>query len=259
MTHDGGVGAFDDRAARYESGWLGALHHRICDGTAVIAIKCAPAPLRILDVGCGTGYLLRRLADCYPDAVALVGIDPAPRMIAEAEAASAGRPRLAFTTGVAERLPFAGGTFDLVVTTTSFDHWMDQRAGLVELARVMSPGGRLVLTDRFSAVLMPTLLITHRRRARTVGRTSDLLRAAGFDSIRWHNLSGVMTLAGLLIRTVTATARDASGSTPSPAAGPLNSGSAAVAGAATQVLSGTPTTDIATYSMPITLATASDQ
>jgi ubiquinone/menaquinone biosynthesis C-methylase UbiE len=201
----GDVQAFDDRAVGYDTGWRGELHHRIAERTAELAYMLAPAPLRILDVGCGTGYLLRRLADCYPNALELVGVDPAPRMIAEATTAAAGLSRLAFRTGVAESLPFADATFDLVVSSTSFDHWKDQRLGLRELARVMSPGGQLVLTDRFSAVLLPSLLITNRGRARTIGRASDLLRGAGFDSIRWHNLSGVMGLAGLLIRTVTAT------------------------------------------------------
>jgi DNA-binding NarL/FixJ family response regulator len=65
--------------------------------------------------------LLRRLTDAYPDAVELIGIDPAPRMIAEAKAASAGPLRLRFMTGVAERSPSAEGTFDLIVTTTSLE------------------------------------------------------------------------------------------------------------------------------------------
>jgi ubiquinone/menaquinone biosynthesis C-methylase UbiE len=205
VAHDRDFEAFNERAAGYELGWRGALHHRIADRTADIAIAFAPQSVRVLDVGCGTGYLLRRLAGRLPDAVELDGIDPATRMIAEARIATVGDRRVRFMTGVAEHLPFAESTFDLIVSTTSFDHWMDQRAGLAELARVMAPGGRLVLTDRFSAVLLPTLLVTHRGRARTVGRTSDLLQGTGFDSIRWHNLGGVLTLAGLLIRTVTAT------------------------------------------------------
>lgn len=199
------VEEFDDRAAGYETGWRGDLHHRIADRTAEIAMATAPGSQRILDVGCGTGYLLRKLAESYPDAVELAGIDPAPRMIAEAKAAAADFQRLAFTTGVAERLPFAAGTFDLILSSTSFDHWADQRAGVAELARVMAPGGHLVITDLFSGLLLPTLLGSHRGRARTVGKASALLREAGFASLRWHNLSGVLTFAGVLVRTVTAT------------------------------------------------------
>ncbi|MGC1405811.1 MAG: class I SAM-dependent methyltransferase [Candidatus Dormiibacterota bacterium] len=198
------VEAFDDRAPDHETGWRGDLHHRIADRTAEIAAATALASLRILDVGCGTGYLLRRLGDQYPNAFQLVGIDPAPRMIVEARTAAAGLPRLTFMTGFAEDLPFADGTFDLTVSSTSFDHWADQRAGIAELTRVMTPGGHIVLTDLFSALLLPSLLASHRGRARTVGRASELLRGAGLTSIRWHSVSGILTLAGLLIRCVTA-------------------------------------------------------
>ncbi|HUY25101.1 MAG TPA: class I SAM-dependent methyltransferase [Candidatus Saccharimonadales bacterium] len=72
----------------------GDLHHRIADRTAEIAAVTALASLRILDVGCGTGYLLRRLGDSNPNALPLVGIDPAPRMTAEARTATAGLPDL---------------------------------------------------------------------------------------------------------------------------------------------------------------------
>jgi len=64
---------------------------------------------------------------------------------------------------VAERLPFPDGVFDLVVSTTSFDHRSDQRAGVLECARMLRPGGRLVLVDQFSAWLGPAL-VTGRAR-----------------------------------------------------------------------------------------------
>jgi ubiquinone/menaquinone biosynthesis C-methylase UbiE len=205
MARDRDREAFDERSAGYETGWRGDLHHRIADRTVDIAMASGPPPLHILDVGCGTGYLLRQLAERCPEAVGLVGIDPAPGMIAEAKVAATENVRLGFSTGVAEHLPFSEGTFDLIVSITSFDHWADQRAGLAECVRVMAPGGHLVLTDRFSAVLLPTLLAGHRGRARTVRQASRLLTAAGFHSIRWHQLRGITILAGLLIRTVTAT------------------------------------------------------
>jgi ubiquinone/menaquinone biosynthesis C-methylase UbiE len=134
------VAAFEQRAARYEEGWIGRLHHQVADETAALARSVSPAPARVLDVGCGTGYLLRLLARQWPEASELAGLDPAPSMI-EAAAASADDPRLRFSVGTAERLPFPDGSFDLVVTTTSFDHWSDQQAGLRECARVLAPGG----------------------------------------------------------------------------------------------------------------------
>ena len=198
MAHNRDVAAFDERAPGYESGWLGKLHHDIADRTAELALSRCPAPRRILDVGCGTGYLLRELAARVPAAAELAGIDAAPVMIETARAA-ARDDRLRFSAGVAERLPFAAETFDLVVTTTSFDHWADQQAGLAECARVLTPGGQLVLADLFSAWLWPTILLGRRDRARTKARATRLLAAAGFRAPQWHDLYAV------IIRAVTAT------------------------------------------------------
>jgi ubiquinone/menaquinone biosynthesis C-methylase UbiE len=191
------VAAFEQRAARYEKGWLGRLHRQIAEQTAVLARSVTTAPGRVLDVGCGTGYLLRELAGQWPQASELTGIDPAPSMI-EAATASARDPRLGFRVGAAERLPFPDGSFDLVVTTTSFDHWSDQQAGLRECARVLTHGGHLVLVDVFSPWLIPTLIGRRRGKARTRKRASNLLGAAGFTSLAWHDLFAV-------IKAVTAT------------------------------------------------------
>ncbi len=140
MARDRDVAAFGERAQGYDEGWRGRLHHQIADRAADLALTCVPAPRRILDAGCGTGYLLGRLATCAPQAEVLAGIDAVPAMIEVARAAAADdRPR--FVVGTAERLPWPAATFDLVVSTTSFDHWADQRAALAECARVLAPGG----------------------------------------------------------------------------------------------------------------------
>ena len=101
---------------------------------------------------------------------------------------------LRFAVGTAERLPWAAVTFDLVVGTTSFDHWADQRAGLAQCARVLAPGGCLVLAAPFS-VLLPTLLAGRRGKARTKRRATQLLTATGLHSPQWHRLYTVV--AGL--------------------------------------------------------------
>jgi len=197
MTRDRDVAAFDQRAPGYEGGWRGRLHHEIADRTANLALARVPAPQRILDVGCGTGYLLRQLAARCPQATELAGIDAAPTMI-EIATATAADDRLHFRVGTAEELPWPTGTFDLVVSTTSFDHWADQQAGLAECARVMAPGGTLVLVDQFSSLLLPTLLAGRRRKARTKRGATRLVTAAGLRSPRWHHLYAV------IIRAVTA-------------------------------------------------------
>jgi ubiquinone/menaquinone biosynthesis C-methylase UbiE len=193
------VAEFNDRAVSYDHGWRGRLHHEIADRTGNLALATVVAsPRRVLDLGCGTGYLVRALAGHYPDAEQLVGIDAAPEMVRTASATTHD-DRLTFAVGVAEQIGHPDETFDLIVSTTSFDHWSDQQAGLIECARVLRPGGQLVLVDQFSWWLMPTMLTSRRGKARTKRRATRLLLDAGFCSLQWHRL-----YAGI-INAVTAT------------------------------------------------------
>lgn len=95
---------------------------------------------RALDVGAGTGTMVASLRAAGADAF---GADPSPGMIAVASGKSPGR----FVVAAAEALPFGGGRFDLVISSLSIHHWSSVRAGLGEMARVLAPGGRLVVAD----------------------------------------------------------------------------------------------------------------
>jgi ubiquinone/menaquinone biosynthesis C-methylase UbiE len=185
------VAAFNARAARYDRGWRGRLHQEIADRTASLAVATVAAPNGVLDVGCGTGYLLRVLARRYPDTEQLAGIDAAPQMVSTAKAFTQDH-RLTFSVGVAEDLGYPDETFDLIVSTTSFDHWSDQQAGLAECARVLRPRGRLLLVDQFSWWLAPTLATSRRGKARTRRRAERLLAHTGFQSPQWHKIYAVI-------------------------------------------------------------------
>ncbi|MGH8996048.1 MAG: class I SAM-dependent methyltransferase [Acidimicrobiales bacterium] len=191
VASDRDVAAFEARAQGYEQGWLGQLHHEIAERTAELVASSGPPPRRVLDVGCGTGYLLRVLAGRFPDADELAGLDPAPSMV-EVATAAAHDDRICLSVGVAEEIPYADQTFDLVVSTTSFDHWSDQLPGLRECKRVLRPRGRLVLVDQFSRWLAPTLLVGRRGKARTEARCERLLRSAGFQQLTWHDVYAVI-------------------------------------------------------------------
>ena len=199
MTRDRDVQGFHDRSPGYEAGFRGQLHAEIVTRSLDLALALCPSPDRILDVGCGTGLLLRELARRLPGAALLTGVDAAEGMIEQARI-KASDPRLTFEQGTAERLPFPDRAFGLVISTTSFDHWADQRAALAECHRVLAPRGLFVLTDLCSSWLLPTLVGSRRDRARTPLRATRLLAAAGFRSVTWHRL-----YAGI-IRTVTASA-----------------------------------------------------
>lgn len=194
MARDRDVAAFDARADGYQSGRLGRMHRDLADRTARLARSRAPEPRHVLDVGCGTGYLLRRLAEQFPAAHTLSGVDLAPRMIRIARSGPTD-PRLHFIRAAAEHLPYCDASFDLLISTTSFDHWSDQRAGLAECARVLGPGGQLVLCDLFSIWLYPTLIGSRYTKARTKRRAAALVTAAGLVAPQWHGLGTVLVNA----------------------------------------------------------------
>jgi ubiquinone/menaquinone biosynthesis C-methylase UbiE len=104
---------------------------------------------RVLDVACGAGQLVRAIA---PDVERAVGLDLSPRMIEEArrragEETPAASERMEFVVGPSDDLPFDDGEFTSVVTTTAFHHFPQPAGSVREMARVLAPGGRLVIGD----------------------------------------------------------------------------------------------------------------
>jgi ubiquinone/menaquinone biosynthesis C-methylase UbiE len=100
-------------------------------------------PGTILDVGCGTGRLLRKAREYWPKAQ-FIGVDPAVGMIENARRLM---PDAKFYVGQAESLPLPDASVNLVFSTASFHHWQDQEKGLREIKRVLQVGGLLFLAD----------------------------------------------------------------------------------------------------------------
>ncbi|MBN9620010.1 MAG: class I SAM-dependent methyltransferase [Actinobacteria bacterium] len=165
------VADFDARAESYDTGRRARWHSQVVERSADVALAALPSPLRVLDVGCGTGALLSEMVVRVPYAQTFVGVDPAPRMLGVARQRV--DPRVRLVRGVAEDLPFPDASFDLVLSSTSFDHWRDQAAGVAELARVVSDNGRVVLVD-LAAAWLP-----RGGRARTPRAIRRLLTDAG--------------------------------------------------------------------------------
>ncbi len=97
----------------------------------------------LLDIGCGTGRLLKLLAQLEKHPV-LYGLDLAPNMIETALQSL--ETKASLQVGDAEHLPFADQFFDLVVSTSTFQ-WLDDLAPcFAEVRRVLRPGGRFVFS-----------------------------------------------------------------------------------------------------------------
>jgi ubiquinone/menaquinone biosynthesis C-methylase UbiE len=121
--------------------------------TLAQAAAVVPAPAAVLDVGCGTGLLLRQAARRFPTSE-LTGVDASQGMIDVALASLPPDAPVHFLHAFAESLPFPDASFDLVVTTMSFHHWTDQPAALREVRRVLVPGGVFALTDALPVGLL---------------------------------------------------------------------------------------------------------
>jgi len=103
----------------------------------------------LVDVGCGPGYLIAKIAKEMPN-LKIIGVDVSDEMLAAAlrNLDHLGfRERVEFRVGDSSKLPFQDGSVDNIVSTVSLHHWADPKAAFLEFYRVLKPGGQLLLED----------------------------------------------------------------------------------------------------------------
>jgi SAM-dependent methyltransferase len=129
-----GTASFDDLATayrRYRLGYAPELYAALEEFGIV-------SGARVLDVGCGTGLVAHELSTrgCRVSGVDVSGpmLDHARELV----------PEGTFVVASAEALPFGDATFDAAVSAQAF-HWFDQAKALVEMARVVRPGGAVAV------------------------------------------------------------------------------------------------------------------
>lgn len=99
----------------------------------------------IIDIGCGTGDMLRRLATM--GAGRLVGIDACPGMLKVARSVVMDKHYIDYQFGSAEDIPFNNCEFDFVITSLAFHHFPFPEASVNEAARVLKNNGKLIVCD----------------------------------------------------------------------------------------------------------------
>ena len=182
---------FDQWSDTYEHSWMQRVffdpaHQKTLD----LAAKVVPQPADVLDVGCGTGKLLRRVHARWPQAH-LIGVDPATGMI---EVAKGLTPGAAFSAGMAEALPLPDSSVDLALSTLSFHHWQDQAAGIREVARVLRPGGYFILVDAAFAAWLAQIL--RMKRFHSPAQMYALFTQAGLQVEAQRRFGGVLATVG---------------------------------------------------------------
>ncbi len=111
--------------------WRAGQDRRLAFIQQYVALENA----RMLDIGCGIGTYVRKLGELSPR---VYGIDVDGARVRESDAAS-------LATAVSERLPFATGSFDVVLLNEVIEHVDDDAATLREACRVVQPGGHVVV------------------------------------------------------------------------------------------------------------------
>jgi ubiquinone/menaquinone biosynthesis C-methylase UbiE len=152
-------------------------------------------PAHALDLGCGAGHASYALASA--GVAQVIACDPSPGMLAVVaeEAARRGMAGITVREAAAEALPFTDHSFDFIATRFSAHHWRSVPAALAECARVLAPGGRMVVIDMVApeAALLDTSLqaiellrdASHVRDYR-VSEWRWMLQQAGFAEQSFH-------------------------------------------------------------------------
>lgn len=152
---------------------------------------------RILDVGCGGGGALARLAPLVPEGH-LTGVDYSPVSVAtarETNAPAIAAGQMDILEASVERLPFTDGSFDKVLTVESFYFWPAPQENLREVLRVLAPGGRfLLVADVYQCPQLDETAQENIRRYDLFNPTPEeffaLLDRAGFRDIRVNRKAG---------------------------------------------------------------------
>ena len=134
----------------------------------------------VLDVGSGTGAVTRSLARAVGPKGRVVGLDPSPGMLAEARRGDGPGIGPEWVLGRAEALPFPNASFDAVTAQFSLRNMQDWRRGVEEMARVLRPGGRLVVLDLLRPVTTRGALAM-----KGLGAATEILAATGLGPYRW--------------------------------------------------------------------------
>jgi ubiquinone/menaquinone biosynthesis C-methylase UbiE len=138
---------FSKTAEQYRVSAVHASGEDLAKIAALVAQDSAPT---VLDAGCGAGHTAIKVA---PHSAEVIAFDLSAQMLAQVErlASERGMANVQTRQGDVENLPFEDATFDIVTSRLSAHHWPTPRKALSEIARVLKPGGRFILSDTIAS------------------------------------------------------------------------------------------------------------
>jgi SAM-dependent methyltransferase len=149
------MGYWDDYMGEYDA--LFAKDPMYADAMRImIELMGDASRKRVLDLGCGSGTLISRIAEEYPDAE-IYGVDPSELMVQRSMVRFEGQPNVHVAIGTAMRIPMPPDYVHCMLSNLALHHVKpeERAACAVEIARVLKPGGRLVYADMFCDVTGP--------------------------------------------------------------------------------------------------------
>jgi len=141
----------------------------------------------VVDIGCGPGVAVRYAAR---RAAAVTGVDPAPVMLRVARLLTRPRRNLRYIAGVAEALPLPDDSATVAWALATVHHWPDLDTALMEVQRVLKPGGRFVAIEKHT-VAGAQGLASHGWTDAQAEAFAECCRASGFADARVdHDTTG---------------------------------------------------------------------
>lgn len=162
---------------------------------------------KVLDVGCGTGFAVLHLGSVLTEGKAC-GLDISEQMIAQANAKMGDdlKDRVEFVQAGSDNIPYPDGEFDFLMCTNSFHHYPDPIKSLIEMKRVLRPGGQIVIMDNAVDLSLYTWMWDRILRVVEKGHVryyrspeiGEMLNKAGFEQARLPHLKNEFMKHGKL-------------------------------------------------------------
>ncbi len=175
--------AYDTLAITYDCRWRRYTDRSLAKVMGILSLQGGE---RVLDVGCGTGELERRLLSRWPQ-LHVTGVDLSPNMLAQARKKQL-TGDVTWREGEVSQLPVPDQQFDLLICANSFHYFRSPLDCLREFRRTLIPNGKLVLVDWCDDYLLCKLCgywLTWTDPAffgaYTMTACREMMREAGFD------------------------------------------------------------------------------